>query len=74
MAVLAIWNPLRDPNQGWDTTCGDLLRMSHAEQVAVLKKSGSWKGHLEEGVRYYRQGCETPHPEDRDEILRNVDG
>jgi hypothetical protein len=54
---LAISYATRDPNRGFDTTCGDFLGMTNAQQVAVMKKAGVLKGHYEERASYYRDGC-----------------
>ena len=72
-AVIAL-HAHRNPNQGEDTTCGDFLKMNHAQQVAVLVKARTWVGHREEGVAYYRSGCQTTHPSDLEDPIKYVQG
>jgi hypothetical protein len=61
----------RDPNQGWDTTCGDLLDMSSAEQAAVLEKAGVDPEDAAGQAAFYAGAC-APHPEDRDEPIGDI--
>lgn len=66
-----VWHSQRGGNQGWDTTCGDLLDMTQAQRVAVMKEAGVEAGHEDERARFYANAC-APHPEDRDEPIGDL--
>ena len=72
IAVTAgVWYSGRGGNQGWDTTCGELLDMTPAQRAAVMKEAGVEAGHEDERARFYTNAC-APHPEDRDEPIGDI--
>lgn len=71
VAVTILWYANRDPNQGWDTTCGNLLKMTPVDQQAVMRKAGIKPQYVEARAQWYADAC-APHPEDRDNPIGNI--
>ena len=61
----------RDPNQGWDTTCGNFLKMTPAQRSAVMRRAGVQPQYLEERAQWYADAC-APHPEARDYPIGDI--
>jgi hypothetical protein len=71
--ALCIWNVNRDrdPNQGWDTTCRDLVAMTPTQRVAVMKESGVDPDYLDARAKFYARSC-MQHPEDHDYPIGDI--
>lgn len=58
--------------KGLDMTCGDFIKMTHAEQRQVMREAGI-DSDLEQRVEYYAADCRN-HPEDAGYPIGNIQG
>ncbi|GAA4693264.1 hypothetical protein [Nocardioides conyzicola] len=63
------WDP--SPNQGWDTTCGDLLDMTSTQREAVMQKAGVERENASARATFYAGAC-AHSPEDRNYPIGNI--
>jgi hypothetical protein len=63
----------QDRERGLDTTCGDLMEMSQAQQIEVMKDAGIPEGYRKNKITYYLDDCRS-HPEDRGHPISDIMG